>query len=721
VAVPQMPPAMASAAREAPALGTPLASRGRGPTVAVVPSNGSGQHRTEHSAPASKPSSGQQLPPPGPLQPMTLEDLEPLDGEGGRSLGKGSFGVVRRVRLRRGNTNELFALKSMQKREVIDSDLVDQVEREIAFQSCMQHENVLRLYKHFQDDEAVYLLLEFCAKGELYQLLRTRRGRRFTETVAQHYFVQVTRGLRYLHSQQIVHRDLKPENLLVNQDDVLKIADFGWCAKTTEPRFTFCGTLDYLAPEMIMQRGHNHTLDVWSVGVLLYEMVVGRPPFQSTNHQLLINKIMSIELRYPPFVPPGVADLVGRLLQMDPVERLPLDEVLRHPWVTTSHSAATSPGPQREASCSPTPTDNIQRRLHPQQLHLIAAGTAAAAAAAAAAVPLQSRDGTPVASRVSQVQATPRDASRGCATEPTATPHAQQQQQQLASPSSGSCCSAACGRSHSGASVVAAPAAPGVGRGQYSFTPSALGSRSATAASSAALHGSRGAAHQLHHTHAHSSQQQQQQQQQQSGACCYSASAPQTPVQQVPFRGIQGTGSAAAASTNSNSGMPTPLLERRRASRCESQGPGAGQASSPMHSPTRRPRSSGLPQTHLPTRGARQVDLVNTSMSSTHIGGGPTAPPTPAQQHRKPAVPRVGGGLAAGQAAPGSPKPCGAGRSLSPSAPPSGSYSAAAAAGAVAAALASAPVPTAYGGHRSGNLVRQQQRYAQRTRSPSCG
>merc|ERR1719362_2168649 len=329
----------------------------------------------------------------------------------------------------------------MQKREVIDSDLVDQVEQEIAFQSCMQHENVLRLYKHFQDDEAVYLLLEFCAKGELYQLLRTRRGRRFTETVAQHYFVQVTRGLRYLHSQQIVHRDMTPE-----------------------PRFTFCGTLDYLAPEMIMQRGHNHTLDVWSVGVLLYEMVVGRPPFQSTNHQLLINKIMSIELRYPPFVPPGVADLVGRLLQMDPMERLPLDEVLRHPWVTTSHSAATSPGPQREASCSPTPTDNIQRRLHPQQLHLIAAGTAAAAAAAAAAaVPLQSRDGTPVASRVSQVQATPRDASRGCATEPTATPHAQQQQQ-LASPSSGSCCSAACGRSHSGASVVAAPAAPGVGR-----------------------------------------------------------------------------------------------------------------------------------------------------------------------------------------------------------------------------------------------------------------
>ena len=210
--------------------------------------------------------------------------------------------------------------------------------------------------------------------------------------------------------------------------------------------------------------------------------------------------------------------------------------------------------------------------------------------------------------------------------------------------------------------------------------------------------------------------------QQQSGACCYSASAPQTPVQQVPFRGIQGNGSAAGASANSNSGMPTALMERRRVSRCESQDPRTGQASSPMHSPTRRPRSSGPPQTHLPTRGARQVDLVNTSISSTQLGGSPVAPPTPAQQHRKPAVPRVGGGLGvAGHAAPGSPKPCGAGRSLSPSAPPSGSYSAAAAAGAVAAALASAPVPTAYGGHRSGNVVRQNQMYAQRTRSPSRG
>lgn len=266
---------------------------------------------------------------PGP--DVRLDDFEVVDGDAGRSLGKGSFGVVRRIR--RKGTCDVFALKTMQKIEVIEGELIDQVEREIQVQRNLKHDNVLRLYRHFEDAETVYLLLEYCAKGELYQLLRSRKGRRFPEPVAKHYFMQVVSGLRYLHSQSIVHRDLKPENLLVNHNDVLKIADFGWCAFATTVRTTFCGTLDYLAPEMIQGRGHDHTLDTWSLGVLLYEMVVGRPPFQSTNHVMLIAKILSAELRFPAFVPAEVSDLVTRLLQKEPPERLPLDRVLKHVWL----------------------------------------------------------------------------------------------------------------------------------------------------------------------------------------------------------------------------------------------------------------------------------------------------------------------------------------------------------------------------------------------------
>mmetsp|Transcript_43713 Transcript_43713/g.103212 ORF Transcript_43713/g.103212 Transcript_43713/m.103212 type:complete len:717 (-) Transcript_43713:107-2257(-) len=265
------------------------------------------------------------------LESVTLETLELLDNTQD-SLGKGSFGLVQKIRVR--GTQLVYALKSMRKQDVIEGSLIEQVELEIKVQQKLKHRNVLRLLRHFEDIDNVYLLLEFCAKGELYQILRTQRNRRFTEQVACKFFVQVAAGLHYLHSLNIVHRDIKPENLLVTQDDVLKIADFGWCAMTnTEQRMTFCGTLDYLAPEMIQGQGHNHTLDIWSAGVLLFEMMVGRPPFQSTNHAQLILKILNLELKFPAFVSEEAQDLVRRLVRKEKHARMPLLHSLSHRWV----------------------------------------------------------------------------------------------------------------------------------------------------------------------------------------------------------------------------------------------------------------------------------------------------------------------------------------------------------------------------------------------------
>jgi len=192
-----------------------------------------------HAAPASK---GRRL---------SLADFEPAtdDPDGDGTLGKGSFGSVHKVR--RTGTNELYALKSIRKADVIEGQLIEQVEREIHVQLKLKHDNVLRLYQHFEDSSTVYLLLEFCAKGELYQILRTRKGRRFSEPVACRYFVQVCKGLEYLHLQDVVHRDLKPENLLVNHDDIVKIADLGWCAMIStlgNATDAFCGTLTTYLP-----------------------------------------------------------------------------------------------------------------------------------------------------------------------------------------------------------------------------------------------------------------------------------------------------------------------------------------------------------------------------------------------------------------------------------------------------------------------------------------
>jgi len=248
------------------------------------------------------------------------------------TLGKGSFGIVQKIR--RKGTEKVYALKTMRKEEIIDGNLIDQVELEIQVQRNLKHMNVLRLYRHFEDADNIYLLLEFCAKGELYQMLRTQKNRRFPEALACKFFVQVAMGLRYLHLDNIVHRDIKPENLLVNHDDVLKIADFGWCAVSSTLRTTFCGTLDYLAPEMIQGRGHDSTLDIWSAGVLLYEMIVGAPPFQSTSHALLIARILSLELRFPShIISPAAQDLVSRLLRTQQHERLPLADATRHVWI----------------------------------------------------------------------------------------------------------------------------------------------------------------------------------------------------------------------------------------------------------------------------------------------------------------------------------------------------------------------------------------------------
>lgn len=287
---------------------------------------------------------------------ISLDQLEPtsVDPEGGDvTLGKGSFGSVQKVKQM--GTNNIFALKSIRKAEVIEGQLIDQVEREIHVQGQLRHENILRLFRHFEDESCVHLLLEYCAKGELYQLLRTRKGRRFPEPTACRYFVQVCKGLQYLHKHGIVHRDLKPENLLVNSEDVVKIADFGWCAMTqslNSARNTFCGTLDYLAPEMIRARGHDDKLDVWGLGVLLFEMIIGKPPFQSTNHAQLILKILNIDIKkvlsernqeFPDLFSVGAQDLIFKLLQRSPQERLSIDEALKHEWVRSEGKMKRSP------------------------------------------------------------------------------------------------------------------------------------------------------------------------------------------------------------------------------------------------------------------------------------------------------------------------------------------------------------------------------------------
>jgi serine/threonine protein kinase len=141
-------------------------------------------------------------------------------------------------------------------------------------------------------------------------------------------------AIDFCHSKHVIHRDIKPENILVGLDGELKIADFGWSVHTpSTKRTTLCGTLDYLPPEMIEGKEHDANVYVWSLGVLLYEFLVGSPPFEERLQKDTCRRIQHVDLRFPPYVAPLARDLIKKFLQPDPQSRIALNEVRNHPWI----------------------------------------------------------------------------------------------------------------------------------------------------------------------------------------------------------------------------------------------------------------------------------------------------------------------------------------------------------------------------------------------------
>ena len=182
--------------------------------------------------------------------------------------------------------------------------------------------------------------MEFVKGGELYKHLSDVR--RFSEDRAKFYTVQIVLALGYLHESKVVYRDLKPENILMSQDGYIRLADFGLAKMLGEEiANSFCGTPEYLSPEMILGTGHDHTLDWWTLGILLYEMVVGIPPFYHPNKHKMYYMIQKAGLKWPQPERHGfeisapLQDLINKLLCKDKTKRLGLngkDEILSHPW-----------------------------------------------------------------------------------------------------------------------------------------------------------------------------------------------------------------------------------------------------------------------------------------------------------------------------------------------------------------------------------------------------
>lgn len=248
----------------------------------------------------------------------------------GKPLGRGKFGSVYLAREKR--TKYIVALKVLQKSQLLKAGVEHQLRREIEIQSHLRHRNILRMYGYFYDAKRIYLILEYSPGGELYKKL-TARGH-FSERVSARYISDLSQALSFCHQKHVIHRDIKPENLLVGAHGEIKIADFGWSVHApTSRRNTLCGTLDYLPPEMVEGREHDEMVDVWSLGVLLYEFLVGNPPFEAEGHSATYRRISRVDLRFPSGVSPDAQDLISKLLMKDPRQRLSLKNVPIQPWI----------------------------------------------------------------------------------------------------------------------------------------------------------------------------------------------------------------------------------------------------------------------------------------------------------------------------------------------------------------------------------------------------
>ncbi|XP_074759945.1 cGMP-dependent protein kinase 2 isoform X3 [Athene noctua] len=239
------------------------------------------------------------------------------------------------------NENMAFAMKCIKKKHVVDTKQEAHIysEKKILEQICSPF--IVKLYRTFKDSKYVYMLLEACLGGELWSLLRDRGS--FDEATTKFCVGCVTEAFDYLHHIGIIYRDLKPENLILDAEGYIKLVDFGFAKKigSGQKTWTFCGTPEYVAPEVILSKGHDFSVDFWSLGILVYELLAGSPPFSGVDQMMTYNLILKgIEkLDFPKIIRRRPEDLIRRLCRQNPTERLGnlrngINDIRKHRWLS---------------------------------------------------------------------------------------------------------------------------------------------------------------------------------------------------------------------------------------------------------------------------------------------------------------------------------------------------------------------------------------------------
>lgn len=285
------------------------------------------------------PNPSEKLFPPSPNHlPNCGPDLNRHDFDSASPLGQGSFGKVFKVTHKKNQRQ--YAIKVVSKPQIINMKMLEQLKNEVSIMSSVKHPCIIELYTYYEDETNLYLVLEL-AEGHIYSKLK--KTGKFPESQAAKLFFDVVRAVEHLHNKNpaIIHRDIKPENLLM-VGDTLKLCDFGWSniKEAMSLRVTYCGTPDYLAPEMITGEGHNEKLDIWTLGILMHELLTGKAPFtpksvgrdRKEKMKELEENVLRGRIDYPPYMSGKAITLIGRILQKNPQLRPSASQILQDGW-----------------------------------------------------------------------------------------------------------------------------------------------------------------------------------------------------------------------------------------------------------------------------------------------------------------------------------------------------------------------------------------------------
>jgi len=282
----------------------------------------------------------------------------------GKLLGEGSFAEVKEAT--ETATGHIFAIKILNKQQIIKEKKVKYVQTEKTILNMLKHPNIVLLYYTFQDPSRLYFVLELCPNGELLDLIK--KVGKFNNELAKFYGAEIVNAVEYIHSKGIIHRDLKPENVLLDPKMHAKLNDFGTAKVIGNDRKarsnSFTGTAEYVPPELLKEKSAGRPGDLWSLGCILYQMLIGKPPFHGDTEWQTFRKVIENKPDFPPEFDIKAMDLVCKLLVTDPNRRLGageegFDEIKTHPFFDgidwNNIHLQTPPNPTATSSFSNTP------------------------------------------------------------------------------------------------------------------------------------------------------------------------------------------------------------------------------------------------------------------------------------------------------------------------------------------------------------------------------